>query len=172
MKVSFVSILFLFIHLSYSQPSNENIIFSKANYKIEYPQNWRLDTSRIMGAEFFIFSPLESQTDKFRENINLLIQDLTGQNIDLVKYKQITERQISEMTVNPKLFESSLIKNKTSDYFKTTYAMTQNNFRLKITSICFIKDEKAYLLTFTSEYDKYDKYEKNCKEILSSFFVQ
>jgi hypothetical protein len=48
------------------------ISFSKDNYKIQYPKSWSLDTSREMGTEFFIMSPLENGTDKFRENASLI----------------------------------------------------------------------------------------------------
>jgi len=46
---------------------------------------------------------------------------------------------------------------------------SQGKSRLKIISICFISNEKAYLATFTAEFDKYDKYQKTAEQILTSF---
>jgi hypothetical protein len=49
--------------------------------------------------------------------------------------------------------------------------MSQGKFRVKITSVCFIQNEKAYLSTFTAEVDKYDAYKKIAEQILASFKV-
>jgi len=122
-----------------------------------------------MGPELFVFSPLENQNDKFSENVNVIIQDLAGQNIDLKKYKQITEGQLTNMATDGKIVESSIVKGNKGDYYKIIYSRTQGNFRLKITSLCYIKNDKAYLVTFTSEFDKYDQYNKIGQEILNSF---
>jgi len=171
MKLTLTSILLLLTHFCFSQIDTSKTSFKKDNYKIEYPKTWRLDTSKFMGTEFLFFSPLENEADKFSENVNGIIQDLSGQNIDLEKYKQITDKQLSDMATDCKVFESSIIKKDSKEYFKTTYAMTQGKFRLKITSICFIKNDKAYLTTFSSELDKYEQYKKVEEEILSSFWL-
>jgi hypothetical protein len=169
-----IILLLTFITVSlcgYSQTDSsiERIIFEKGNFKIQYPKSWRLDTSKIMGTELFIFSPLENDADKFSENVNVIIQDLTGQNIDLEKYKQITEQQLANMATDSKVFESSIIKTDKRNYYKIVYAMTQGKFRLKISSVCFINNNKAYLATFSSEIDIYDNYQKVADDILGSF---
>lgn len=169
MKLTLTFILVLLTHICFSQTETTKSNFAKDNFKIQYPKNWSLDTSRMMGTEFFVFSPLENESDKFSENVNGIIQDLSGQNIDLEKYKQITDKQLTEMVTDCKIFESSIIKTNQREYYKATYAMTQGKFRLKTTSICFIKNDKAYLITFSAEFDKYDLYKKTGEEILNSF---
>jgi|TARA_B110000908_G_C10242267_1_gene446744 hypothetical protein len=37
-----------------------------------------------MGTSFILFSQLNLDTEKFKENVNLIIQDLTSYNIDLL----------------------------------------------------------------------------------------
>lgn len=161
----------LFVNLCFSQKdtANQLVSFVKNNYKIQYPKSWRLDTSGIMGSELFVFSPLENDTDGFHENVNVIIQDLSGQNIDLKEYKEISDKQITDMGINAQLFESSILKTDKGECYKISYAMTQDKYRLKITSVCFIKNDKAYLATFSSELDKYDRYKKVGETILNSF---
>ncbi|MBK7681894.1 MAG: hypothetical protein IPJ26_05200 [Bacteroidetes bacterium] len=57
-----------------------------------------------MGTSFIIFSPLENDEDKFKENVNLLMQDLTGQNIDLDKYvtkfQKVNKNNVDEFNIN------------------------------------------------------------------------
>jgi hypothetical protein len=156
---------------AFSQPATAVTNYAKNNYKIQYPEVWRLDTSRLMGTELFIFAPLENSTDQFSENVNLLIQDLTGKNIDLQKYKEITDKQLTDMATDGKSIESAVVKKDNQSYYKTTYTMTQGKLKLKISSICFIKREKAYLVTFSAEADKYEQYRKAGEGILGSFGV-
>jgi len=173
MRITFTAIFIAITFCGYTQTdsSKQKITFTKDNFKIEYPKSWRLDTSRIMGTELFIFSPLENEADKFSENVNVMIQNLSGQNINLEKYKQITEEQLSGMATDGKVFESSIVKTAKNSFYKIVYAMTQGKLRLKISSICFINKDKAYLATFTSEIDKYDSYQKIANDILSTFSI-
>jgi serine/threonine-protein kinase len=156
-------------YFGYSQ--TENTKFAKENYSIRYPKSWNLDTSKLMGTECFIFSPIENDSDKFKENISVVIQNLAGQNINLERYKNITEEQISTIATDGKVYESTMLKSDTDKYYKITYGMTQGKFKLKITSICYINNSKAYLITFTSELDKYYQYKEIAEEILNSFVV-
>jgi PsbP len=145
------------------------LTFSENGYQISYPQTWSLDSSRMMGSQFFLFSPLESETDKFKENINLIIQDLAGQTIDLEQYATISEGQIKQFFSESNIIESKIDNSEQGQFLKLLYTIKQGNFNLKILSICFIKNGKAYLLTFTTEVDKYTKFEKLGQQIIDSF---
>jgi photosystem II reaction center protein PsbP len=170
-------ILFTLTFLSLSQwsvsqadKSGQFIKLAKDNYKIEYPASWTLDTSGLAGSELFVLSPLENDTDKFRDNVSVIIQNLAGQNIDLDKYKDISETQIAGLGTNGKIFESSKMEaTAQGDYYKLKYTLNQGNFKLIITSHCYIKNEKAYLITFTSESGKYELYREIGNKILDSF---
>ncbi len=152
-----------------SQTTTPNIVFSSKSFKISFPTSWQLDTTKNMGAECFIFSPLENEKDNFRENVNVMIQDLSGSQIDLEKYKQITEQQLKQYDATAQVFESSIIKQSGGNFYKVLYSMTQNKNKLKITSVCFIKNEKAYLITLTTKIETYEKYKKIGEDILNSF---
>ncbi|MBP6387149.1 MAG: hypothetical protein KA313_11265 [Pseudarcicella sp.] len=169
MKSTLVFILVIFFHIGHSQTDTTKNTLKRLEYKIEYPKNWKIDTSKFIGTDFYIFSTLENKDDKFRENINEITQNLKGKDIDLEKFKQISDNQVLKLTNNSEVIESVIIKEKNKEYFKLKYIMTQGVFRLIITSICYIKDEKAYLLTFTCESEKYDQYEKVANEMLNSF---
>lgn len=171
MKIILILILlaFTFYGCSQSVVLSQKKNYNTDAYNILYPESWKPDTSKMMGTDLVIFSPLENEEDKFSENINIMIQDLDNQNIDLERYKEISDNQIRELFADSEVFESAVIKSNGADYYKMIYTMMQGDFRLKITSICFIKNDKAYLATFTVELDKYDNYKKVGNEILSSF---
>lgn len=139
------------------------------SYNVQYPASWTIDTSKKLGADFFIFSPKENDSDKFRENVNLIVQDLSGQNIDLDKYAQISEGQIKELATDGKIYESKKITTAKTEYYKIIYSMTQSVFKLKIEQYYLVKNDKAFVITFSSEFDKFDVFKIVGEEILNSF---
>ena len=154
---------------SQSDPADSMLVCQKRNFAIKYPGTWRVDTSGTMGTEWVIFSPLENENDKFSENVNVLIQPLAGLNIDMNKYRDISERQLASAVTDGKIYESTIGKTENGERYKIVYSMLQGTFRLKILSYCYIKNEKAYLVTFTAELDKYDRYRKTGEAVLHSF---
>jgi hypothetical protein len=76
------------------------------DFSIQYPGDWILDTTGLSGTSFVLFAELSSDEDKFGENINLLIQNLEGQNIDLHKFAKISGEQVKTLITNSKIIES------------------------------------------------------------------
>lgn len=144
--------------------------FSQANYSITYPSTWNLNQSGEMGTSFILFSPQATQ-NKFRENINLLIQDLSGKNIDLNKYTQISEEQIKTLATNSVLIESKDVTSKSIKYHKIIYTSDQGIYHLKFEQYYWVLDEKAYILTFTTEQVKFDAVKETGEKIMNSFIL-
>jgi len=141
---------------------------SKA-FQISYPIKWAIDTSKKQGAEVFLFSPLEDSLDRFRENINVIVQNLEGLGIDLKKYTSISEQQIREMSAEAKIFSSKDSANQRGTFHKIIYSAPANGYKLKFEQYYFVKNAKAYIITFSSELDKFEQYEATAEQILASF---
>lgn len=141
----------------------------QSKFSIQYPSTWELNQSGQMGTSFIIFSPLENDEDKFKENVNLLMQDLTGQNIDLDKYVEISEGQIKTMLTNSTLIESKRVKKESEEFHKIIYSGDQGIFHLKFEQYYRVIDDKALVLTFTCETDQFFKFVNTGEKILNSF---
>jgi hypothetical protein len=141
----------------------------QSKFSIQYPSTWELNQSGQMGTSFIIFSPLENDEDKFKENVNLLMQDLTGQNIDLDKYVEISEGQIKTMLTNSTLIESTRVKKESEEFHKIIYSGDQGIFHLKFEQYYWVIDDKALVLTFTCETDQFFKFVNTGEKILNSF---
>lgn len=150
------------------QTENWNTI-KKDNYSIDYPKDWELNESGLMGSSFILFSPPSSETDPFRENINLIIQDLTGYNLDLDAYAKISEGQIKTIITNGQILESKRVTNQSLEYQKVIYTGTQGIFHLKFEQYYWVVGNKAYVLTFTCEEAQFDDYQLTAEKILNSF---
>jgi hypothetical protein len=105
--------------------------FSETGYSIQYPDSFDLDTSGQMGTSFILLSKLSSPQDLFRENINLVIQDLSGQNIDLDKFVEISEKEIQTMITNGNILESKRINIDSSECQEVVFTGIQGQFNLK-----------------------------------------
>jgi hypothetical protein len=176
-KILTTLLLFTFITCGQTQESNGTAketkpnwkIFDGTDYSIQYPADWELIQSGQMGTTFILFSPLETSQDKFKDNVNLLIQDLSGHNLDLDKYAEISEGQIKTMITNSTLIESKRIKTGSEEYHRMIYVGDQGMFHLKFEQFYWIKNEKAYVLTLTCEQDKFSDYKEVGEAILNSF---
>ena len=144
---------------------------NESTYSIQYPDNWELNTEKSMGTSFIIFSEQTSSEDKFRENINLIIQNLEGYNLNLDDYVAISEEQISKMVTNGKIIDSKRSNKNNTEFQKVIFTGKQGLFQLKFVQYYFVKDEKAYVLTFTCEEIQYEKYIFITDQILDSFLL-
>lgn len=143
--------------------------YDQPGYSIQYPAEWKLDDNSSGMPSFIIFAPTDSKKDKFKENVNLVIQDLSGKGIDLDEYTRISEGQIGKYFKDGQVIESARIKKDNGEYQKMVYIGGQGMFDLKYLAFFWVIDEKAYVLTFTGEKDKYDSYQQTAGWIMNSF---
>jgi len=162
------SFLLSFYLSSYGQ-TKDWVTINKDRYSIDYPNDWEFNETEQMGTSFILFSPLTSEKDQFRENVNLLIQDLKGFNLDLDKYVEISISQIKTIIKNSKIIESKRVTNQTSNYQKVIYTGEQGNFDLKFEQYYWVVGEKAIVLTFSCEVNQFGAYQSVGEKILNSF---
>lgn len=144
----------------------------ESDYSIQYPDTFDLDKSGQMGMSFILLSRQNSQKDLFRENVNLLIQDLSGQNINLDKYVEISEGQIKTMITDGNLIESNRLTEKNMEFHRVIYTGKQEQYDLKWQQFYWVVNKKAYVLTLTCEVHQYDKYVSVGEEIMKSFVIK
>jgi hypothetical protein len=177
-------LLFLFVIACGQQKTNqetgnnENLkiegweTLNQQNYSIQYPANWKINSRGLSGTEFILLSDLKSDKDKFRENINLIIQDVTGENIDLDKYVTISEEQIRTKMKNSEIIMSTRIKNNQDEYHKIIYSGDQKTYRLTFEQYYRIYNDKVFVLTLACEKDEFADFSKVGEKILDSFKIK
>lgn len=139
------------------------------NYWMIYPEEWELNSSGEMGSTFVVLSPVSSADDRFRENVNLMIQDLKGYNVNLAKYTEVSEEQIRTLVPEGNIIESTLITGNILNYQKTIYTGKQGDFDMIFEQYYWVEDEKAFVLSFTSEENQYEMYKSIGEKMLNSF---
>lgn len=166
-------LLLLFIltpYFLFSQSKSETFkTFAGKDFSIQYPSAWEINTEGQMQTSFVFLAPLETAQDKFKENVNLIIQDLSGYNIDLDTYTAISEQQLKNAVTNFKLIESRQIKNDKDVYHHIIYEGEQGVFKLQIQQQYRVKNNKAYVLTYTAEQQSVKRFSEVSAKILNSF---
>jgi len=152
-----------------SNTQNDWKTLDENGYSIKYPDGWELNKSGQMGTSFMLLTQLSSAQDKFRENVNLIIQDLTGQNIDLSKYVEISEGQIKSLGANGNLLESKRLNSNGKNFQKVIYSLKQGIYNLNIEQYYWVEKDKAFVLTLTCETSEFPKYKETGEKILNSF---
>ena len=139
------------------------------NYSLQYPDSWDLDKSGQMGMSFMVLSQQVTPNDGFRENVNLLIQNLTGLNITLDKFVEISQEQIKTMMTNGNLLESKRVKANGKTLHKVIYTGEHGVLKFKFKQFYWVENERAYILTFTCEASQFDLYSETGEKIMNSF---
>jgi hypothetical protein len=169
MKLKFLLIVLMTTQILISQNNSLKEI-NRNGYSITYPSELKLDESGRNGMELFLFTEKTNSSDDFIESINLIIQNLKNMNIDLNKFVEITEGQVRD---NGKLISSERIATKgNQEYQKLVYELKMGDNVLKIFQYDFVKDEKAYILTFTSKSSEFDNYSKEMIKIMNTFKLE
>ena len=162
-----------FINSAYSQTfSAEKQTWKQLNFEgftIDHPENWEVNTKGEMGTKFILFSSLENPQDVFKENINLVVQDLTGYDIDLKGFVEISEQQVNTYVTDGKILESKKLSKENVAYHKLIYTGKQGVYELKFEQYFWVLESKAYILTFTCEESNYLIYKMIAERILKSF---
>ncbi len=141
------------------------------NFSISYPLTWELNQSGLMGTKFIILSPLSTPSDKFRENINLIIQDLKVSNMSLDTFVETSENHVKTFITDGEILESNRISDKNSEFHKLVYSGKQGNFNLKFIQYFWIINNKAYVLTYTAETNEYDTFLPLVKNMIGNFKI-
>lgn len=130
--------------ISYKSDKGFSFSYSDEEWSIE-------DTEDIL----LLFSNTSKGPD-FRTNINILVQDLSSQPMSLQDYHTLTLQQIVQALGNGSLQNENEIKISGLPAKEIIYKIPQdidkgNNLELTIKQVYLIKDNKAYLITYTSE---------------------
>ncbi len=143
------------------------------SFSIKYPTSWALSENQNGTAVMFT-SPLENKLDTFKENFNVVVQDLSQHPTKLDIYTMLS---IAQMKV---LFKSKLVVVDSSPAYldghpayNFTFIVKEADSEMKFKSIwTVVKDVKAYQVTYGATSSQYDKYLPQIDKMIKSFKIQ
>ncbi|MDJ0644759.1 MAG: PsbP-related protein [Flavobacteriaceae bacterium] len=169
-KISIFLITLFCLSFSSAQVDHQWNQIEKESYSINYPSNWQLDTSGRNKTEFIILSKRE-ENDPFRENVNLIIQDLSNHIMNLESFVKLSEDVIKQ-TPSATIIESKKIENDGRTYHQIIWKGFISKQILKFKQLFFIKNNRAYTLTLTGREKEFENYLPIGDKILTSFILK
>jgi hypothetical protein len=151
----------------HAQPETPRKMVRK-DYSLSIPYGWLVDSSGVTGADIFLVAPHKDANPKFRENVNVMLQDLALLKIDLEGYKAFSEEQVLNMK-DSELHLSEIVNIGGNAFYKLHFSFTMGEIRLQAKAYCVIKNSIAYLVTYTAEAKHYDIYSQEAEAVLNSF---
>lgn len=142
-----------------------------SKYEISYPERW---IKQQKGTTTFFLSPKENEKDLFQENVNVMVQDLSSQQMTLEDYTNLTKQQVTQAFGSSAIVSVKDLNFAGQQAKEMVYNMPKNpmqgrNLNLKLRQVWFIKGNNAYLLTYTAQSSEYDNYLETAKGIFDSF---
>ena len=172
LRMRFLLIILCFITLNtvLGQNGEDWNVLENSIYSIKFPKDWQLDTSGRNKTEFIILSKRE-ENDPFRENVNLIVQDLSNYIMNLESYVNLSKETIKK-TPFSKVISSKEITNNNILYHEIIWKGYVSKKLLKFKQLYFINNNKAYSLTFTTQEKEFENYLPVGNKILNSFTIK
>jgi len=160
--------LLIFFTEGYGQVERDALtLMDQPDFALSYPASWSFDQSGQAGTKFILFTG--QNNSGFRDNTNLIIQDLKGSGFDLDKYVTLSEGQVKTMITNSQIIESKRLKSKFGEFQEVVFTGDQGVFHLKWRQRYWVKGEKAFVLTLTTSQATYEQYTQVGQKLFDSF---
>ncbi|BAZ46504.1 TPR repeat-containing serine/threonine protein kinase [Chondrocystis sp. NIES-4102] len=141
---------------------------SDQGFKINYPEAWEQENrDDFFATGVVFFSPLENNQDTFKEQVSVSVEVLP-RNMSLAEYtnesialiKKLSDKDVSATQA------TTLGKYKAQ---QVVYRGEENGNPVKRMQTWSIKNNQAYVITYTAQPESYDNYLPTVEEIIASF---
>lgn len=140
-------------------------------YKVLYPSNWE---AKYNSSIVLFYSPKDDINDQFRENVNVIIQDLSNHPLNISEYTDLTKKQIIDALGEGTILSIKDVKLADYKAKEIIYKMNKKtldgkDFNLQFKQVYFLQDNIAYLITYTAEITRFEQYLVFADKMINSF---
>jgi len=161
-------VLLIPVHTAYGETYN-SYKSPYFNFSIDYPSNWEL--KEISGIAVFL-SPIEKPSDDFRENVNVVMEDLGKSPMTLDQYMSFSDTSAAQTIVDYKILERGTTRIDDKNAIFTVFTGVSNNKNLKFKNYVFIRNKtQAFTITYTADPDKYEHFLEQAEQSTQSFVL-
>lgn len=141
---------------------------SSLGISIQYPQDW----TKVEGAAGTVVtfqSPQSSASDDFLENLNIVVEDLSSQPMTLSEYVELNVNMLKQYIPSYKLIDSSSTTLAGMPAQKLVYTGELQQYALKWMQIISIKNNVAYVISYTATESSYSSNLETAQHMIDSF---
>ena len=140
----------------------------RPDYSIAFSKEWENAPNKNPTIDLFITAQPDGKTDRFSENINVLIQNV-GDTMNLEQFEKLTKSQLGTMVPGSELTSSKITKKNGTDCLQMEYKAPMNGLDLQFVQDVYMKNSKVYILTFSAEQASYQAYKSMAQKVLNTF---
>jgi len=141
-------------------------------FSIKYPAVWSQEENKN-GAAVLFYSPQENDLDFFKESVNVVVQDISGNPTNIKEYSQLAIEQMKAVFGdNMIIFESNPTFFAGQSGHKLVFVGKGPEADLQYMSVWTIKDLTAYQVTYTALNSQYERYMSKVNKMLKSFRIE
>jgi serine/threonine protein kinase len=137
-------------------------------FRVDYPRNWskqNRDDFLATGAVFF--SPLENDADQFKEQVSVLVEDLSS-DLPLSEYTRQSLAEIRQLS-DPNIGEAKVVAMGANEGRQIIYQGEENGNPVQRMQTWSVNGNRAYVITYTAVPKSYDDYLPTVEKIIESF---
>jgi|GEM_PF-3717878 len=151
-------------------PDGYNMYKNKeSSFRLWYPEEWEVKENWAAAA-VIITSPVESEQDNFRENLNVIVEP----NPEKVSFDQLKKNVMSLLERGITQFELVSSEERESNgkpSIQLVYNGVQGIYHITYLQTIVWDEDQSYYITFVSTSDRYEKYVYRAKTMMSSFQI-
>jgi len=141
-------------------------------YSIKYPYTWALQKTPGDASVMF-FSEQEGELDIFRENVSVVVQDLSGNPQDLNDYSEMAVKQMEAVFKdNLTILDSSPVRFAKRQGYKFEFIGKGPETEFHYLIYWTISGVTAYQVTYTALASQYERYLYKVKKMIKSFRIR
>jgi len=126
-------------------------------FTIKFPRRWQVVSNPEPGGAVAFISQKENAMDRFRENVNIAIQDVPPDVATLKSFSDQILLQMSKVFGNVKAVRKKNVTFGGRPGYMVQFSVDKPD-KIQILNVWTIKGDKAYILTYMALTDKYKKY--------------
>ncbi len=167
----FSLLLFFSAMNAYSQKVTPGHFASaEKGFSIDFPKDWQ-KTEGFMGATVVALRPGSGSSDEYRENINVLVEKLSG-HWALKEYFDANLESMRKLLTDFKAEEKAAAVVHGVPAERIVYSHRMGTYRLKALVYMMFKNQRGYVITCTSTSDRFAEWEKIFQGTANTFLLQ
>jgi len=142
-------------------------VFKDKTFAITLPKGWEQQKD-VMGAVVVAISPQEGSKDTFRENINVVVENLT-QQMTPKAYYEASFNILKKLFTDFKLEKKGTEKLAGKEFYWSVFGHKMGNIKAKVLQYMSVEGLKAYVITCSAAPEKFDKFKPVFEASVRSF---
>jgi hypothetical protein len=135
-------------------------------YSLEYPADF---TVKVIGSATVFSSAVADRIFAFSPSVNVVAVELGGAPADLEVFYKQSKDALERSLVTVKFLEDKKDKLAGIDAYRLVYTSRQKKADFKFMQVMCIRNNRAYVVTYTALQEQYDKLLKTAQAIVKSF---